>query len=73
MPPEATAVEPAEPTCFSAEEAAAFIEGFNGMMLVETGGLWAVAVPVRVSYDGDLVAGQVFRPQPLAACRDAAG
>ncbi len=51
------ALEPAESGHFSAAEAAAYLEGFNSRMLVESRPVWAVAVPVAVHYEGDLAPG----------------
>src|SRR5690348_13571648 len=58
VPESFVALEPAEEGSFSAQEAAAYLEGFNGRMIVEQSGRWAVAIPVSVLYQGDLAPGQ---------------
>ncbi|REJ66204.1 MAG: hypothetical protein DWQ31_15535 [Planctomycetota bacterium] len=57
-PPRATTVEVAIDGCVSAEDAALFVEGFNRRMLAERRDLWAVIVPVKTRYQGDLLPGQ---------------
>lgn len=62
-PPRATAVRPIEETVYSAEEAALLLEGFNGWMLENLASQsqdrrWAIAVPVRIVYEGDVVEGE---------------
>ncbi len=60
MPPEAVAVEPAEEGTMSREEAATYVEAFNGAALAQAGNLWAVALPVTVRYDGEPRPGQTI-------------
>jgi hypothetical protein len=59
VPPRAIALEPAEAAPLSAVQARAFLEGFNGQMLLERKRLWAVAVPVTVGYEGDARASEI--------------
>lgn len=58
VPPRFRAVEPATAGRLSPEAAAHWLEGFNGAMLAVEKNFWAVAVAVRLRYEGDLVAGQ---------------
>ena len=58
VPEQAVAVEPAEDALMSAVVAGHYVEGFNLTALSEPSGHWAVAVPVRLRYEGDLAAGQ---------------
>jgi hypothetical protein len=58
VPPRAIALELAEADPLSASQAQAFLEGFNGQMLLEEKRLWAVAVPIVVDYQGDARAGE---------------
>ena len=60
VPAHAVAVEPAEETPMSAEEAGIYVESFNATALAEPSGHWAVAVPLQVRYEGDLAAGEEF-------------
>ena len=64
-PPVAVALAPAENDCFTAEEAAAYLEGFNTCVAEESPGLWAIAVPVVVRYDGDPLPGERIKPRRL--------
>ena len=65
-PAKAVAVELAEPGCFNAVDALAYLEGFN------TGGIgrgerrWAVAVSVTVAYEGDPRPGELIFPRKIA-------
>ena len=61
VPPRATALEPVARALYSAEEAALFVEGFNGSMLCGDRPLWAVAVPITIRYEGDVQPGMVVR------------
>ena len=70
VPPSAVAVELAEERCLSANEAAQFLQGFNQAMLADRRSIWAVAVPVRLRYEGDLRAGQ---PLPISATNAGTG
>jgi NADPH-dependent 2,4-dienoyl-CoA reductase/sulfur reductase-like enzyme len=58
VPPAAVALSPLGEECCTADDAALLVEGFNRRMLASPGGWWAVAVPVWIRYEGDLVAGQ---------------
>ena len=74
-PREGAVVEPASTGCFSRREAALYVRAFNEEMARESGGFWAVAVPVCVHYDGDLAPGMEIamaqeRVVSLAAQRD---
>jgi hypothetical protein len=62
QPPRATVERLVDEAVYSAQEAALVLEGFNGWILQELDTargacLWAVAVPVRIRYEGDLEAG----------------
>lgn len=70
-PPQATALEPVAEGACSAAEAATFLEGFNTAMLSCDRGLWAVAVPVVLRYEGDARAGAAVRGHVFADCREA--
>jgi hypothetical protein len=52
-PPTATALEAVENGLYSADEAALFLEGFNGAVLQNKDPIWAVAVPVTIRFEGD--------------------
>lgn len=60
-PPLAQAIEPVDEGLYSAEDAAAYLEGFNSASLRLRDGRWAAAIPVRVRLDGDLSPGQILR------------
>ena len=53
LPTEATALELAEPDCFTALEALAYLEGHNSAALGRQDRRWAVAVPVVLTYQGE--------------------
>lgn len=53
-PPLATAIEPLSEATYNAESAQLFLQGFNSQMLLSERGLWAVAVPVTLRFEGDL-------------------
>lgn len=57
-PPAAVAVAPAESGSLAAGQVEAYLRGFNRRMLRSGLRLWAVAVPVRVRYEGDLAPGE---------------
>ena len=69
VPPQAVALEAAVDGVYSAAQAAAFVEGFNTEMLRDPQHRWAVAVPVRVRYDGDLHPGQRFTRRMVSISR----
>ncbi len=60
-PPRAMALEPVAEAVYSAEEAALFLEGFNGAVLGQRDSIWAVAVPVTVRLEGDVEPGSPLR------------
>ncbi len=53
VPPGAVAIEPAEGQTMTAKRARRYVEAFNRAALDGTQKIWAVALPVRVRYDGD--------------------
>ncbi len=57
-PSEVTAVEPAEEGILSKAQAARYVRAFNRTARQRGLGVWAVALPVVVRYDGDLQPGQ---------------
>jgi hypothetical protein len=60
VPPAAVAVEPAEQGTMSREEAGEYVEAFNTAALGRPGNLWAVALPVKVRYEGEPRPGQTI-------------
>lgn len=58
VPPNSVVLEPADDGCLSADEAAVYIEAFNQAMIAHPRNRWAVAVPVTIRYEGDLMPGQ---------------
>jgi hypothetical protein len=61
-PRQLVAVEPAEETLMTASQAGEYVAAYNAAALVGESGLWAIAVPVTILYEGDLRPGR-----PLAA------
>jgi hypothetical protein len=61
-PPLATAIEPLSEATYDAENAQLFLQGFNSQMLLSERGLWAVAVPVTLRFEGDLQPGDKICP-----------
>ena len=54
VPPEAIALEPAEPGTFSLRAARRYVRAFNRVVLRRANRrIWAVALPVAVRYDGE--------------------
>jgi hypothetical protein len=53
IPPQATALEPAEPQTMTARQARRYVGVFNRVALARGKKVWAVALPVTVSYRGD--------------------
>jgi hypothetical protein len=53
VPPDAVALEPAEEDILSARQAARYVEAFNRAVLGGRRGIWAVAIPVSVQYQGE--------------------
>jgi hypothetical protein len=58
VPPSATALEPAESGTMSADQAAHYVQSFNGRMMAGGRRLWAVAIPVSIRYQGEPNPGQ---------------
>lgn len=67
-PPLATALEPVSEAIFSAEDAQLFLQGFNSQMLRDQRGLWVVAVPITLRFEGDLRPGDEIRGSECVAC-----
>ena len=53
VPADALALEPAEGGTMSAHEATRYVAAFNRAALARRRKLWAVALPVKVRYEGD--------------------
>ena len=53
IPPQATALEPAERRPMTARQARRYVGAFNRAALAGGKKIWAVALPVTVSYGGD--------------------
>ena len=66
IPPEATALEPAEPHCMTRREAALYVEAFNRAMLEQSKRLWALPVQVTPRLDGDLSPGEPVASDMIA-------
>jgi hypothetical protein len=66
LPREAVAVELAEPGCYSAADALAYIEGHNSAALGRGECRWAVAVPVTLAFEGDPAPGETIFPEKIA-------
>jgi hypothetical protein len=60
LPAAAAAVEPAEQRSMNARRARVYVEAFNGVSSAADRDHWAVAVPVRLRYDGDLPPGEII-------------
>ena len=58
VPPFATAVEPAENGTMPADQAAKYVQSFNGRMMALGRRVWAVAIPVAIRYLGEPNPGQ---------------
>ena len=52
VPPTSVAIEPAEADRFSLEHAACYVKTFNEVKLARPDRLWAVAIPIRIRYEG---------------------
>jgi hypothetical protein len=61
-PSQARVVALATEGLFTAEQAAAYLEGFNTQLLHEPKRVWGIAVRVDVECHGDLRPGQAWRP-----------
>lgn len=57
-PPDAVALEPAEEGPLPLAQAIRYVEAFNRIAMARHLGVWAIALPVAVCYEGDLRAGQ---------------
>ena len=73
-PPRGLALGPADEQPMTAEQADAFVRSFNSKMLSAPKQIWAVAIKIRLAYEGDLEAGQVVTREmvqraPLVAGR----
>jgi hypothetical protein len=81
VPAGAVAVEPAEGQAMSARRARRYVEAFNRSALGGAQKVWAVAVPVRICYEGDARPGECLgcparsahKKSPLLACQVSAG
>lgn len=63
-PPEAVALCPAEPGVYSRRAATRYVEAFNRTVLRRgRAGVWAVAVPVTIVYQGDPRPGEEMHTQ----------
>jgi hypothetical protein len=60
VPLGAVAIEPAEGRTMTASQAKRYVEAFNRAAVGGTRKVWAVALPVRVRYDGDPRPGEVL-------------
>ena len=67
-PAEAVALEPAEEGPFSLAQAVRYVEVFNRIAMARHLGVWAIALPVAVRYEGDLRVGQRLA---RSGCRNA--
>lgn len=66
LPREAVAIELAEPGCFSATDALAYLEGFNTAAIGRREHRWAVAVRITLAYEGDPAPGELIFPRKMA-------
>lgn len=66
LPPQASAIKPAEKRTLSARQAAHYVRAFNQVVLRGRPKVWAIAVPVATRYDGDLTPGQRIVSPPGA-------
>ena len=60
IPRDAVAMEPAERQTMSAGQARRYVEAFNRAAVGGARKVWAVALPVRPRYDGDLHPGELL-------------
>jgi len=60
IPAEAVAIEPAEGHSMTARCASRYVEAFNRAAVGGARKVWAVALPVRPRYDGDLHPGELL-------------
>jgi hypothetical protein len=66
VPPDAVAVEPAEPGAMTGRRAQKYVEAFNRATQSGTRKLWAVALPVVIRYVGDPQPGESLAASGLA-------
>lgn len=60
VPPTAQVIEPVDERCYSAAQAAAYVEGFNLAALERRDQRWAISAPVAIQFEGDLRPGQML-------------
>jgi len=65
LPDEAVVLELAAPGWYDAHQAMAYIEGHNRAAIQRADDRWAVAVPVRLTYQGDPRPGETISPRRL--------
>ncbi len=61
VPAGAVAVEPAERRLMTTSQAERYVEAFNREALGRGRRVWAVALPVRIRYEGDPRPGELLR------------
>ena len=61
IPPDAVAIEPAERHVMTASQAKRYVEAFNRAALGRARKVWAVALPIRIRYEGDPRPGEALR------------
>ena len=61
VPPGAVAIEPAEGHAMTTRQARRYVEAFNRSALGGVRKVWAVALPVRIRYEGDPRPGELVR------------
>ena len=61
VPPGAVAIEPAEGQDMTVRQARRYVEAFNRAALGGARKVWAVALPVRIRYEGDPRPGEPLR------------
>ena len=69
IPPRSTALEPAEPGTMTARQARRYVGAFNRTALACRKKIWAVALPVTVSYGGDTQPGAPLTDLSLTTMR----
>ena len=61
VPRDAVAIEPAEGETMTASQAKRYVEAFNRAAFGRARKVWAVALPVRIRYEGDPRPGEPLR------------
>jgi hypothetical protein len=61
VPADAVAIEPAEGRTMTAGQARRYVEAFNRTAFGRARKVWAVALPVRIRYEGDPRPGEPLR------------